>query len=211
MSQPADHTRFLPQARVGCAIEAVVEIERGQIDIEDAGAVERDRDLRAVSPDLLRVPFAGPLKKTPLGRGDAVERAMRLVGLEIAVERIGVVDHLQFVPEAAVAAKIKPVVGSRRKFDVKPEHKIGQLAPGVGNEAAVADQRPILHAPARAMPTGERLPIEEAFKALGGLFGGHPHARLFSRWCGETRGRQPESEAAGEQAPNGWQVGRHAD
>jgi hypothetical protein len=65
----------------GFGFDAAV-VERVEIGVEDAGAVEGDFDAVAADVDLLGVPLASRAEEAALGAEDVIDGAMHLVGLE---------------------------------------------------------------------------------------------------------------------------------
>src|SRR3990170_1826822 len=142
----SDTSFFVLQAGVLLAVDGRDLVEIG---VDDDRAVERHLHVAAVADDLLAVPLACLLGVTLLGRDDAVDRAVVLVGLQVkilGVRRIVVagalvVEHLDFhAVQVRLAADLRAdahaVIAVLLQLDLEAEDEIGVLL--LGEDVVVA-------------------------------------------------------------------------
>jgi hypothetical protein len=116
VAQPTKATGGAPQAAVGGAIGAVLQIELGKVQIEDHGAVQGDFDLGAIGDHFLGVPFSSRFQMPPFGRSHAVEGAVGLPRFDVMEKRVGVIQDLKFIPDGAIGAEVQAVIWIFKDF-----------------------------------------------------------------------------------------------
>ena len=106
VSQQADVSLLVEESRVVASVHCVGILRRtvggdvvslagfADVAVENHLAVHRHRDPVAYGADLLDVPGSQLAELDALGRDDAVNRSVLLVDLDVLVDRIVVVEHL---------------------------------------------------------------------------------------------------------------------
>lgn len=149
-----------------------------EVHVHDDLAVEGDAEVPAAAADLLLVPLAdGPERAAP-GRGDEIDGAVVLGGLELGVFGIGVVEDLRLHAEVGEAARGQrgaqgdAVVAAGFEAELEAKDEVGVFAVGqqVAAAALGAVKDAILNAvtaalAAEELPAVERLAIKQGQKA----------------------------------------------
>ena len=115
--------------------------------VDDRRAVEDHGDVIAAGDDFFVIPLADRLLVPGLGRHDAVDRAVRLPGLDLAILVGRVVENLNLHADIGRIAlerraNADAVVAAAGQLEIEAERKIGVLALGVQFSAAILAARP---------------------------------------------------------------------
>ena len=198
---PGAHHSRMPLQRLG--VTDVV-----QVGADDHGSVERDLHPAAQERDLLPVPFSHRRQRAAAGGNQAVDRSMRLPGLDPGVLGRRVVQNLDLHPvDGSVSVDGSPdthaVVSSRSQLELETEDEVrvfllrqelGPLPFGTDQEA-IPDQPALIPLPDRP-PSGQVPAVEKGDEARLRLSTVQRRGSRNGRQQGQQYGNQSRLQSA---------------